>query len=217
MWRALLVAAAAAATTACAFTDIPLTLPTKGLPETVPGGRGRQVVVVVPFADDRSIQRCGMQKNGYNMDTADAVCQSEPEAWIAQQLADELRASGFTVLAEGSPHRPGALEVEGSLIKVFVEPVLGAWTASLEADLSVELHASTETGLRASRTFFVKGWKGGVAASTMQPFHTALARAAHGIVEEMVRSIIELMDDYPELGAREGTSRSLASLPWGNR
>ena len=203
---------------ACAFTDIPLTLPTRGLEKTLAGGKGRQLIVVVPFSDGREIRdRCGMQKNGYNMDTADAVCQSDPNGWIAQLLADELRASGFSVLTEGTAHRPGALRVEGSLIKLFVEPVLGAWSGSLEADLSVKLRVTTETGLEAERTFFVKGWKGGQLASTMQPYHTALHRATQAILEEMVRAILELMDRYPQLGLRRTPPGVLAKLEEGWR
>ncbi len=196
---------------ACAFTDIPLTLPTKGLANTVPGGNGRQMIVVVPFSDRREIrERCGMQKNGYNMDTANAVCQSDPNTWIAELLADELRASGFTVLDLDNPHRPGALRIDGSLLKIFVEPVIGAWTGSLEADLSVKLRVTTQTGLEAERTFFVKGWKGGQLASTMQPYHTALHRATQQLLEEMVRAILELMDHYPQLGQRHAPAFVLA-------
>lgn len=196
---------------ACAFTDIPLTLPTRGLANGIPGGNDRQVVVVRPFADRRDIrERCGMQKNGYNMDTADAICQSDPNIWIANLLADELRSSGFTVLEPDASHRPGALQIEGSLIKIFVEPVIGAWTGSLEADLSVTLRASTDTGLEAERTFFVKGWKGGMLASTRQPYHTALDRATQALLEEMVRAVVELMDRYPQLGFRHSSSMVLA-------
>jgi hypothetical protein len=179
--------------------------------DPVAGGNGRQVVGVQPFADERQIRdRCGMQKNGYNMDTADAVCDVAPEAWIARLLADELRASGFSVLQPDTPHRPGALRVEGALLKIFVEPVIGAWTGSVEADLSVRLHATTETGLEAQRTFFVKGWKGGQLASTMQPFHTALDRATQAMLDEMVRAIVELMDRNPELG-RGGAGPTLSA------
>jgi hypothetical protein len=196
---------------ACAFNDVPLTLPDRGLDQTVAGGNGRQVVVVQPFADERQIRdRCGMQKNGYNMDTADAVCGVAPDAWIARLLAGELRASGFSVLEPGAMHRPGALRIEGALLKIFVEPVIGAWTGSVEADLSVRLHATTETGLEAQRTFFVKGWKGGQLASTMQPFHTALDRATQAMLDEMVRAIVELMDRHPELG-RGGAAATLAA------
>ena len=195
----------------CAFTPIPLTLPTRGLEETIAGGQSRQLVVVQPFADERQVrERCGMQKNGYNMDTASAVCQSPPDAWIAKLLADELRASGFTVLGPGDPSRPSALRIEGSLLRLFVEPVIGAWTVSLEADLSVKLRARTDTGLEAERTFFIKGWKGGQLASTMQPYHTALDRATQAMLDEMVRAILELMDRYPQLGIRKDATVKLA-------
>jgi hypothetical protein len=43
----------------CAFTDIPLTLPTKGLESTIPGGRGRQVVRVRLFPLRRSGRALG--------------------------------------------------------------------------------------------------------------------------------------------------------------
>jgi hypothetical protein len=192
------------ALTACAFTNIPLTLPTRGLSAPIPGGKARQVVVVVPFADQRTIQnRCGMQKNGYNMDTADAICQSDPSTWLAELLARELKASGFEVVGADAPHKPGALRVEGTLTKLFVEPVIGAFSGSLEADLFVTLRASSETGLVAERGFAVKGWQGGRVVSTSSAFNESLDRATQGVVEEMVRAIIELMGRYPQLGARE--------------
>ena len=97
-------------------------------------------------------------------------------------------------------------------MKIFVEPVIGAWTGSLEADLSIKLRATTQTGLQAERTFFVKGWKGGQLASTSQPFHTALHRAAQAILEEIVRAIVELMDEYPQLGWRERDLLRMALL-----
>jgi hypothetical protein len=202
----------------CAFTTIPLTLPTRGLEETIPGGRGRQVIVVQPFADQRPVrERCGMQKNGYNMDTASAVCQSSPDAWIAKLLADELRASGFTVLDGDESSRTTALRIDGTLLQLFVEPVIGAWSGSLEADLSVKMRATTTSGLEAERTFFVNGWKGGVAASTMQPYHTALDRATQTALAEMVRAILELMDRYPQLGGPIGTSAEFALRSGGLR
>lgn len=193
---------------ACAFTDVPLTLPTNALENTIGGGGARQVVVVIPFRDERAIRgRCGMKKNGYNMDTADAICQSDPNAWFATLLANELRAAGFRVLSESQDHKREALIVEGELLKIFVEPVIGFWTGSLEADLSFQLKASSETGLAAQRTFFVKGWKGGQLVATNQPYQTALHRATQAVLAEMVRAIVELMDRYPQLGLRDAPLR----------
>src|SRR5258705_435554 len=102
---------------ACAFTDVPLTLPEAPLEVQVAGGKGRQVVVVTPFRDDRGEVkvRCGRMINNYGMDTADAVCQSDPTAWISRRFVEGLRGAGFTVIEEGQEHGPGALRVEGSL------------------------------------------------------------------------------------------------------
>ena len=72
-------------------------------------------------------------------------------------LAGELEASGFTVLAAEQGGRDSALKIEGVLLKIFAEPVVGAWTTTIETDLSVRLVATSRTGLRAERTFFVKG------------------------------------------------------------
>jgi hypothetical protein len=205
------VVTAALVSSGCAFTDIPLTLPNTGLETTIPGGHGRQILIIIPFSDDRMIRdRCGMQKNGYNMDTADAICQSDPDTWIASLLAAELLASGFSVLGTDDVPRSSALRIDGSFVKIFVEPVIGAWSGSLEADLSVTLRATSGTGLEAERSFFVKGWKGGVMASTGKPFHTALGRATDQLLEEMVRAIIDLMDEYPQLGWRRGGGLRLA-------
>ena len=95
----------------------------------------------------------------------------------------------------------GALEIQGALLQLFIEPVIGVWSGSMEADLSVRLEASSRSGLSAERTFFVKGWKGGMLVSTPQPYHTSLHRATQAMLDEIVRAIIELMDAYPELGA----------------
>ncbi len=209
----VLIVAAALLSSACAFSNVPVTLPIRPLDHAMTGGKGRQVVVVVPFADEREVKtRCGMQKNGYNMDTADAICQGNPAAWIAQLLADELERAGFTVLKESESHRPGALRIEGSLGKLFVEPVIGFWAGSLEADLFVRLRVWSDTGLVGERGFFVKGWKGGQMVSTATPYNTALDRATQESVEEMVRAVLELMDRYPQLGHLERVTPDFAQL-----
>ena len=209
--RTVAIIATALFTSACAFTDVRLTLPTESAEGALPDARGRQVIVVVPFSDERAIRdRCGMQKNGYNMDTADAVCQSDPNAWIAGLLANELRRAGFQVLGEGDSHKKSALKLEGSLLKIFVEPVIGFWSGSLEADLSVRLHATSDTGLDAERTFFVKGWKGGVQLSTSGPYQDALSRATKQMLTELVAAVMELVEKYPQLGRNGDGSFTVA-------
>jgi hypothetical protein len=185
----------------CAFTDVPLDLPISGLAAPASGGNGRQVVVAGPFADERrETRRCGMQKNGYNQDTANVVCKTPPASWIADLLADELRAAGFTVVKAGAPHKPSALKVEGALLQFFVEPMAEAFGARCECDVSVRLDATSQTGLRATRIFFAKGvWQG--FAGITGPFVHSVEKASDEVLAEMVEAIVELMNRYPELGA----------------
>jgi len=171
------------------------------LQHAVSGGANREVVVVMPFSDERTIRnRCGMQKNGYNMDMGNASCDQEPNVWIAKLFADELQASGFHVVAEGKPDTPNALVVNGALLKLFVEPVLGWWSGSLEADLQVRLVVTTDSGLHAERTFFAKGVKH-VMGFVTPLFEAALLNGSQDIIDQMVRAIVELADQYPQLGA----------------
>jgi hypothetical protein len=186
--------------TGCALADVNLKQPDTGLKTPIPGGNQRQVIVAMPFADERQIKnRCGVQKGGYGNETATANCVGNPAQWIAAMLAAELKASGFTVLATEDGSRDSALKIDGVLLKIFAEPVVGAWSTLVESDLSVRLVATSRTGLRAERTFFVKGdvenviWTQGV-------FNDSLERGTRDLLGKMVEAILELMKQYPQLG-----------------
>ena len=198
MW--IFVAGLAAAVSGCAFTDVNVKPPSSGLKTPIAGGNQRQVIVSAPFSDAREIKdRCGVQKGGYGNETAVARCQGEPAQWIADFLANELRASGFTVLRSEEGARDRALKVDGVLLKVFVEPVVGFWSTAVETDLNVRLLATSRTGLQAERTFLVKGavtnviWPQGI-------FNDSVEDAIHRLLTAMVNAILELMSRYPELG-----------------
>jgi hypothetical protein len=195
----------------CALSEVRLKPPPSGLKTPIPGGKQRQVIVTVPFSDAREIKaRCGMQKGGYGNETASAVCQGDPAEWIAAFLAGELKASGFTVLPTEDGARDSALRIEGVLLKIFAEPVVGFWSTTVETDLNVRLVATSRTGLRAERTFFVKGelqsviWPQGI-------FNDSLENGMRGLLGKMVEAILELMKQYPELGFKRAHPSSLVS------
>lgn len=206
----------AAALSGCAFTDVPVTLPTT--PATgMTGGDGRQIVVVSPLTDERPFRdKCGIQKNGYNMETAKAICSMDPAVWVAQMLAAELKAAGFSVVSKEAA-KPSALQLNGSLLQIFVEPVIGFSTISLETDINVKLVATSQTGLLAERSFFVKGVESGLVARAGN-FQTSVDKATQTILRDMVAAVISLMNRYPQLGlygpgnrtvvARAGKDRS---------
>lgn len=190
----------------CAFRNVNMQLPNDPTGGRAEVGKDRVVVVVVPFAERRSDRtRCGMQKNGYNMDTAGATCDQSPSEWLAKRLLSELDSAGFQAI-EASESRPGSDEpaatgsprVEGSLLKLFVEPVIGFWSGSLEADLHARLRLTRSDGLDAEREFFSKGIQPGVMASVTPAYESALRRATQTMMDEMVLGIAQLLDDYPQ-------------------
>lgn len=184
----------------CALQDVHLKPPETGLKTAIPGGKQRQVILAAPFSDQRQIRdRCGVQKGGYGNETAIAQCQGDPAEWIASLLKKELQASGFAVLTAQEGARDTALKIDGVLVKIFAEPVVGFWTTTVESDLHVKLVATSKTGLEAERTFFTKGeltsmiWPQGV-------FNDSLEDGMRDLLGKMVKAIIELMARYPELG-----------------
>jgi hypothetical protein len=198
----VLLAILALAASGCAFSNVPITLPQTSLNLSGDPGGDRPIAVVVPFGDRRPHkQRCGMQKNGYNMDTADAVCDEQPARWIAELLARELAEAGFRVVR--SSEDAAAVKVEGRLVQLFVEPVIGVWTGSLEADIGVHLRVTSLNGLDARRRFFAKGIRGGQLFSVEGAYQMALERATDDIAQQMVASVVELLDQYPEALSHE--------------
>lgn len=195
-----LLAVFAVACSGCAFTDVPVALPTS-VATGLSGGDGRQVVIMRNVKDERSTpDKCGIQKNGYNMETAKATCSMEPAAWVSQILATELKAAGFDVVDE-SAAKASAMRIDGSVLQVFVEPVIGFSTISLETDIHLRLVATSKTGLLAERDFFVKGTESGLVARAGN-FETSFDRASRQVVKDMVAAVISLMNRYPQLGLK---------------
>ncbi len=191
----------------CAFTDVPVTLSTAPV-TNLSGGDGRQIVIVSAFADERPYRgKCGMQKNSYNAETAKALCSMPPATWVAQALAAELTAAGFAVVSKEAA-KPSALQLNGSLLQVFVEPVMGFSTISLETDIHVKLVATSDTGLLAERSFFVKGVESGL-VSRAGNFQTSADKATQLIMRDMVAAVISLMNRYPQLGLRGSETRTV--------
>jgi len=185
----------------CAFTNLNVTPPPQPLGSNLSGGKHRNVQVVLPFTDDRPVkERCGMQKNGYNMDTASVYCAAAPAQWLAELLAGELRESGFNVLSS-PPGGGDALRLEGHLLQFFVEPKVGLFTFSPEADIHVHLIASSPSGLVAERDFYVKGTETSL-VGVESNFQAATNSAVRAIVKDIVTAVIALVDRYPDLAVQ---------------
>lgn len=185
---------------ACAFKNVAVNPPASGLSTQFSGGDGRELVVHVPFADERQILvRCGMKKNTYNMDTASVLCSSEPTVWLAHLLVEELKAVGFTVKTSGVTTKPNGVKIEGLLLKFFIEPQIEFTTIALETDVHIKLIATSTSGLNAERSFFVKGINSALTGMDSN-FQPSVDDATRKIIKDMVSAILTLMNRYPELG-----------------
>jgi uncharacterized lipoprotein YajG len=197
----------------CAFVDITVTPPhaeTLVQPSTL--GRGREVVLQMPFADQRPFpSRCGMQKNGYNMDTATVNCTVPPPLWLSQALAQGLVSAGFRVRTSPIAQQASSVRVDGAVLQFFAEPDVGAFTFSPEADISVKLLLTSPSGLRAERMFYFKGTETSL-FSTEGNFQKAVDSSTRQAVTGMVSAIASLLDRYPQLGAPDATSAATVSF-----
>ena len=183
----------------CAFSNATVTPPRGAISSGIKGGQGRELVVQAPFSDERPIRnRCGMQKNGFNMDTANAYCAQEPSVYLAELLANELKEAGFAVTLQ--PQGADPLKLEGKLLQFFVEPKVGFFTFTPEADIQIRLIVVSSSGLSAERDFYVKaeetsmiGWQ--------ENFQLATEEATRRIIKEMAAAIVALCDRFPGVGA----------------
>lgn len=200
--------------TGCAFTNVDVHPPESPSPPQ-PGvvvagpGRGREVIVDAPFVDERYERaRCGMQKNGWDMDTANVSCTVPPGRWFADELAIELARAGYKPLRSDAVPGPTTVVVRGAVQQLFLEPVKHFWTVNVEGDFGASLVVTTPNGLHAERGFFVKGEEASW-ASTEGTFQSAADVASHRLAREMVVALTDLLDRYPELGAPSATA-----APW---
>ena len=185
---------------ACAFQNVTVEPPATYAGPQISGGDGREIAVTVPFVDQRATPgRCGMQKNGYNMDTADAVCRVPPTTRLAELLVDGLKKAGFAVRSQAGGGKPSALQIQGTLLQFFVEPVIGFAMGDMETDIKIRLVARSPTGLLAERDFFVKGTQSAM-VGTQSNFQKSVDDASTRVVQQMVAAIVSLFNRYPQLG-----------------
>jgi hypothetical protein len=161
----------------------------------------------MPFADYRQHrERCGMQKNGYGMDTADTICSVPPSVWMADALAQGLKRAGYRVALNSAAANPSSVRIDGMLLQFFVEPDVGIFTFSPEADISVKLIVTSPSGLRAHRTFYIKGVETSM-MGTEDNFQRAASTGTHAAVVAMVNAITSLLDRFPQLAAPPQAAR----------
>jgi hypothetical protein len=190
--------ALAALTLGCAFGDVNVRKPlAQDVATSARRGEGREIVLVRPFANKRPQARCGMKKNGYNMDTANVFCDVPPETFLGDLLARQLAAAGFRVLADPRAAGPSTIVLTGVVEQLFVEPKADFFYATYETDVALELTAKTGAGLVATRTFYVKGSEATMFAAS-EDMQSSLDSGVRQLVSGVVGAVTNLADRYPD-------------------
>jgi len=188
------VAILAGALSGCAFTNIPVSLPTQ--PTSGYSGGENRVLTVPKFIDQRQIKdRIGMQKNGYGMDTANAIPDQNVDGWLTARLAAELQAVGFQVVGDGTQAK--ATKIQGYVTKLFTEPVQQWTTMDLETDLAVRIQLSRPDGLEAERRYFIKGVEQGM-MSLSGAFNGSVNKTSDALMKRLIPDIINLLNKFAE-------------------
>jgi hypothetical protein len=89
------------------------------------------------------------------------------------------------------------VEIQGTLRRIFVEPMIGFITVSGDAEMHVELRATSKSGLAATRSFYVRTSRSS-AFGTMDIYQGAFDQATAQLVRDMAAAILALMNRYPE-------------------
>ncbi len=214
---ALLLAGAAAS--GCVFSNMTLRPPAhaKVTSATTPVAQGREILLVVPFTDQRPIKdQCGMKKNGFNMVTSRIDCSAPPDQFLSQLLGQELTAAGFKVVTDPAQATSAAIRIEGVLLQFFAEPH-AAYTTTPEADIELRLLASSASGLQAQRRFYVKARELSLSGADLN-FQLAANDAIKQVLNRSVAAILELLQQFPQLGlpAQEelAARRSVGKTVW---
>jgi hypothetical protein len=193
----LVLVGAAVSLASCAFGDVTLKEPPRASVATGSRrGEGREIVLLRPFANLRAQARCGMKKNGYNMDTASVLCPAQPELMLADLLGAELVAAGFKILPDLRQAGPSTIVLEGGVEQAFLEPKLNFFFAAFETDIALHVTARTASGLLAQRRFYVKGEEATYFASE-DDMQRSFESASRQLVTSVVGAVANLADRFP--------------------
>lgn len=198
------------ALTGCAFTNAhvsPSPVSTTSAESGLGRGRGREVIVVGPFEDARDDKhRCGVQKNGFGLQTADIVCDAPVGEWIADDLAARLSRDGFRVLSPDAVPGPTTVIVRGSVKRLFIEP----HATVVQGDAVVDLVVSAASGFHASKTVEVRV-KRPVGITTEDFLQATIDQATRHLAVDMAGAIVGWLEPRPDLGAPSATKLAVAA------
>jgi hypothetical protein len=193
-WRSAIVGATLLAS-GCATSTEAIQAPKRtDLSAGVRRGTGRDIVLLAPFVDRRD-DKCDILKRGFGWTVYRYRCAPPPGELYAQLLADALTDVGYHVTNDLKAAGPSTLIVSAAVERTLVEPVFKFFFGAAEADIQVSVGVSTKTGLRAKRSFYVKGTDAFFADANGSA-QLAFASAAREATLDIVGAIVNL-DEAP--------------------
>jgi hypothetical protein len=187
----------------CALTPARVVL--KGDPAgmRLEGGAGREVVVF-PVTDERGDSaRCGVKRNAYGTETADARCEPDASTWLVHLVLRGLNQAGFRPVTLLTAKTPDPLRLRLTLEHLFIDADPGFATVMLTADVHVLVTADTASGLVATRSFFVQVERSTVAL-TDRAYQATMDEATDMLIARVVTAVVELANHYPVVGMPAG-------------
>jgi hypothetical protein len=155
-------------------------------------GSGRDIVIVAPFVDRRE-DKCGIVTNGFRWNVHRSRCSDPPGELYAALIGEALSAAGYHVTNDLAAAAPSTLIVSGAVERTLVEPTFRFFSSAAEADIWIRIGLSTVSGLRATRSFYIKGTKFFFADA-----NSAAGRAFDTAVRETVVDIAGAIENFDE-------------------
>jgi hypothetical protein len=174
-------------------------MPSSSIGTGLLGGEGRHVSLNRPFHDERP-QYDYCEKEIRKKTRPRLECSPEAPVWIADAFANALEAAGLQIDTEPDAAPADAVHIEGTLAHFAIEDRPGFSEVTSESDAHVRLVLSTDSGLRAERSFFAKSARASSMATNKTMGRTAMREVSERIIHEMVAAVLSLLNRYPELG-----------------
>jgi hypothetical protein len=187
----------------CALTPARVLLKDDPAGLRLQGGAGREVVVF-PVTDERGDStRCGVKRNAYGTETADARCEPDASTWLVHLVLRGLNQAGFRPVTLLTAKTPDPLRIRLTLERLFIDADPEFATVTLTADVHVLVAVDTASGLAARRSFFVQVEQS-TALVTERAYQAVMDEATNALVARVVAAVVELADKYPAIGVPAG-------------
>ena len=188
--RLLLVAFSLVAATAsgCAFGDRHVVLqyppPSGGAPPLARAPRPGITIVVHHFTDSRPRTPIGEVSNGFGMHTADVLAESDVTAWVAQAIAHDLTAAGYTVRWASQDAAGEPVQMSGQVLDAYCKAYF-----SYDADVSFSVQVSIDGKPVLTQLVVGRGGAGVNMAATESGYGESLAIALRDAVAHLAANL----------------------------